>query len=245
MNNTFNIDSPYLEHYGVLGMKWGIRRYQNPDGSLTRLGRKRVRKAMKQHDVLMTTRYTSERDKEYKKFRDMVLNMYPAEVAELTMKVEQAERIRKLSDLKTEDKIEKGLNYMDKIASINASNVKTVQSLVSTTKNAISIADSIKRNSDNPKKDDMGPDSIINKGKLTPEELNKAIRDQMREETEKRVNKTGAKEIIKDLQHDIDHTVINTTSQGADLLSMDYRELRDNIIASPEYHSVKALRQGG
>lgn len=30
-----------LEHYGIMGMKWGIRRYQNEDGSLTDAGRKR------------------------------------------------------------------------------------------------------------------------------------------------------------------------------------------------------------
>lgn len=30
-----------LEHHGILGMKWGIRRYQNKDGSLTAEGRKR------------------------------------------------------------------------------------------------------------------------------------------------------------------------------------------------------------
>jgi len=31
-----------LMHYGILGMKWGIRRYQNPDGSLTELGQRRL-----------------------------------------------------------------------------------------------------------------------------------------------------------------------------------------------------------
>lgn len=32
----------YLVHHGILGQKWGIRRYQNADGSLTAIGRKRV-----------------------------------------------------------------------------------------------------------------------------------------------------------------------------------------------------------
>lgn len=32
-----------LQHYGILGMKWGVRRYQNADGTLTEAGKKRYR----------------------------------------------------------------------------------------------------------------------------------------------------------------------------------------------------------
>lgn len=41
MRNDFEVN--YLAHHGILGQKWGVRRYQNADGSLTDAGRKHVR----------------------------------------------------------------------------------------------------------------------------------------------------------------------------------------------------------
>lgn len=41
----YYVSNDYLMHYGILGQKWGIRRFQNPDGTRTAAGKRRERSA--------------------------------------------------------------------------------------------------------------------------------------------------------------------------------------------------------
>ena len=43
---------PYIAHHGIKGQKWGIRRFQNADGTLTEAGRKRHNRMVKRFNKI-------------------------------------------------------------------------------------------------------------------------------------------------------------------------------------------------
>lgn len=49
-----------LAHHGIRGMRWGVRRYQNKDGSLTSAGRKKMAKLDKEYSKLTGQKRTTE-----------------------------------------------------------------------------------------------------------------------------------------------------------------------------------------
>lgn len=74
-----------LRRFGILGMKWGIRRYQNPDGTLTEAG-----KARRSRELAKEAR------KDAKRYADA--KMYYGEGAGTRRKLLKGELSKKMSD---------------------------------------------------------------------------------------------------------------------------------------------------
>ena len=95
--------SDYLKHYGVLGMKWGVRRYQNKDGTLTSAGKKRYRERSK----------TDESHEDYKRAHTPK-SIKSMSDAELRNRLNRLQMERQYSQLSSSN-VSKGREYVQKI----------------------------------------------------------------------------------------------------------------------------------
>lgn len=91
----------YFQHHGIKGQKWGVRRFQNPDGSLTEAGKKREHRIAKRSQTLGYKDDYDRMEEYYKKSK--VVQQRSKELASLAEKARNLSL--KLDDYKESDKI--------------------------------------------------------------------------------------------------------------------------------------------
>ena len=67
MNSYYAIPltSDEIYHHGIIGQKWGVRRFQNPDGSLTDAGKKRYNRNYSKDQAKKALNYYKDQKKKY------------------------------------------------------------------------------------------------------------------------------------------------------------------------------------
>lgn len=113
-----------LKHHGIKGMKWGVRRFQNADGSLTPEGRKRygsgdlkeaqkkVEKGKAMVDGVKKTRVKAAEKQHEKKIKDDLSKMSDQELRDIVNRLNMEERYTQVMKSRG---VESGKNRVDKI----------------------------------------------------------------------------------------------------------------------------------
>ena len=113
-----------LKHYGIKGMKWGVRRFQNSDGSLTADGKKRysgdnlkdIQKQVNQGknvvDGVKKTRTKAAEKQHEKKIKDDLSQMSDKELRDIVNRLNMEERYTQVMKSRG---VETGKSRADKI----------------------------------------------------------------------------------------------------------------------------------
>ena len=92
-----------LYHFGIKGMRWGVRRYQNPDGSLTNAGKKRLSEGHTSNE---------ENDSSNKSKTKTIKEMSNDELSQAITRLQLEEKYKSLSP----ENVSKGKKFVDTVA---------------------------------------------------------------------------------------------------------------------------------
>lgn len=110
----------YLQHYGIKGMKWGVRRYRNYNGSYTQAGLKRYDKAMDTYN---------KRKSDYKNAKKSGVKGYDLKYKKSKVKEAKSSAKKNYDHLKLDKKADEGKILYSKGYRIR-SNAKTTKRMM-------------------------------------------------------------------------------------------------------------------
>lgn len=112
------MDNNELMHHGILGMKWGVRRYQNKDGSLTSAGKRRVQTGEigKTSDSAVSSASSHKRS---------VKEMSDSELRDKISRLELEKRYKDLSKSSEQAKTSKGRAFVMDVLEKSGKNIAT------------------------------------------------------------------------------------------------------------------------
>lgn len=106
------VDNKELCHYGILGQKWGVRRFQNDDGTLTSEGKKRYG-SVKEMKKEARKEYRADNKKAFDLGKKATIDEKAAQIAKFKM-VKSAEKMKKLDEKYADVKQGKGADAKQK-----------------------------------------------------------------------------------------------------------------------------------